>query len=87
MQDISEATEEVNDGTNAKVGDSARTELPMLRTHLRLARKAIAANPKGLGPRNAKSRRAARWPAGTSALRCQLGKLWWLLSGAPDGGA
>lgn len=47
VQDISEATDEVNDGTNSKVRDDARTELPTLREHLKLAREALAANPKG----------------------------------------
>ena len=44
VQDISEATDEVNDGTNAKVRDDARTELPMLHVHLKLAREALVAN-------------------------------------------
>jgi putative membrane protein len=47
IQDISEATDEVNDGTNSQIRDDARTELPMLRLHLKLAREALAANPKG----------------------------------------
>lgn len=45
LQDIQEATDEVEDGTNSKVRDSARTELPTLRVHLALARGALRANP------------------------------------------
>jgi hypothetical protein len=33
-------------GTNSKVRDDARTELPMLRTHLKLSRATLAASPK-----------------------------------------
>ena len=47
VQDIQETTDEINDGTNAKIRDDARTELPMLQLHLSLARAALAANPKG----------------------------------------
>jgi len=46
VQDIQETTDEVNDGTNSKVRDDARTELPTLREHLTLARAALAANPE-----------------------------------------
>lgn len=44
VQDISETTDEINDGTNAKIRADARTELPVLREHLKLAREALAAN-------------------------------------------
>jgi predicted outer membrane protein len=47
LQDISESTDEVDNGTNSQIRDDARTELPMLRLHLKLAREALAANPKG----------------------------------------
>ena len=43
VQDIDETGTEVSDGTNSKVRGDARTELPMLKMHLRLARKALAA--------------------------------------------
>ena len=46
IQDIQEASDEVNDGTNKQIRGDAVTELPTLRIHLRLARKALAANPK-----------------------------------------
>jgi putative membrane protein len=46
LQDISEAGSEVSTGTNSKIKDDAKTELPMLRKHLRLARAALAANAK-----------------------------------------
>ena len=46
VQDIQETTDEINDGTNAKIRDDARTELPMLQLHLKLARAAFAANPQ-----------------------------------------
>ena len=45
VQDIQETTDEINDGTNSKIRDDARTELPMLQLHLKLARAALAANP------------------------------------------
>lgn len=44
LQDIDETGTEVSTGTNSKVRDDARTELPMLRKHLRLARAALAAS-------------------------------------------
>ncbi len=44
IQDIDETSTEVSNGTNSKVRDDARTELPMLRKHLRLARAALAAS-------------------------------------------
>jgi putative membrane protein len=42
VQDISEATDEVTDGSNAEVRKDARDEIPVLRKHLRLARQALA---------------------------------------------
>jgi putative membrane protein len=45
VQDISEASDEVNDGTNKQIRDDAAKEIPTLRIHLRLARKALSANP------------------------------------------
>jgi putative membrane protein len=45
VQDIQETTDEIQDGTNADVVKDARTELPMLRMHLRLARQSLTANP------------------------------------------
>jgi putative membrane protein len=47
VQDIQEASDEVNDGTNKQIRDDAAKELPTLRIHLRLARLALAANRKG----------------------------------------
>lgn len=47
IQDIQETSDEVSDGTNTKVRDTARMELPMLHEHLKLARAALAASPKG----------------------------------------
>jgi putative membrane protein len=44
VQDIQEATDEVQDGTNSEVVDSAKTEIPMLKTHLALARAALKAS-------------------------------------------
>jgi putative membrane protein len=46
VQDISETTDEVNDGTNKQIRDDAVKELPTLRIHLRLAQQALAASPK-----------------------------------------
>jgi putative membrane protein len=43
VQDISETTDETRDGTSAKVIGDARTELPVLRRHLQLARAAVRA--------------------------------------------
>jgi putative membrane protein len=40
MQDIQEAGEERNNGTNSRVRSAARKEIPVLRKHLRLARRA-----------------------------------------------
>ncbi|MBV9941775.1 MAG: DUF4142 domain-containing protein [Solirubrobacterales bacterium] len=45
VQDIQETTDEINDGTNPKIRDNARTDLPVLQLHLRLARAALAENP------------------------------------------
>ena len=45
VQDIQEASDEVKDGTNSQVRDSARKEIPTLRVHLALARGALRANP------------------------------------------
>ena len=44
VQDIQEASDEVKDGTNSDVRDSARTEIPTLRQHLALARAALKAS-------------------------------------------
>lgn len=44
VQDIDETTSEVQNGTNSQVRGDARTELPMLRMHLRMSRQAAAAN-------------------------------------------
>jgi putative membrane protein len=44
-QDIQESTDEVKDGTNSDVRRDAKTELPTLRKHLRLAEAALRANP------------------------------------------
>ena len=41
-QDISEATTEINNGTNSEVKQEAQTDLPVLRTHLALAQQALA---------------------------------------------
>lgn len=41
-QDISETTDEVNNGRNAEVRKDAKHELPMLHRHLNLARAALA---------------------------------------------
>lgn len=46
MQDIQETSDEVSDGSSAQVRKDARAELPVLRKHLRLARKALAASPR-----------------------------------------
>ncbi|HKO26579.1 MAG TPA: DUF4142 domain-containing protein [Solirubrobacteraceae bacterium] len=43
LQDIDETGTEAATGTNSQVRDDARTELPMLREHLKLARHAFAA--------------------------------------------
>ena len=43
LQDIDETTSEINDGTNTQIRDDAKTELPMLKLHLKLAREAFAA--------------------------------------------
>jgi putative membrane protein len=42
-QDITEAKAEVKQGTNREVRGNARTELPTLKTHLKLSRAALAA--------------------------------------------
>jgi putative membrane protein len=44
-QDISETSDEVSKGSNASIRQSARKELPTLRTHLKLARAALTASP------------------------------------------
>jgi putative membrane protein len=44
-QDISEASDEVSKGANAAIRQSARKELPTLRTHLKLSRAALKASP------------------------------------------
>jgi putative membrane protein len=43
IQDIDETATEVSTGTNPKIRDDAKSELPMLRKHLKLARQAFAA--------------------------------------------
>jgi predicted outer membrane protein len=43
LQDIEETSNEVSEGTNSQVRDDAKTELPMLRMHLKLSRQAFAA--------------------------------------------
>ncbi|MBV8953414.1 MAG: DUF4142 domain-containing protein [Solirubrobacterales bacterium] len=45
LQDIDETTSEIQDGSNGAVRAEAKTDLPMLRTHLKLARIAAAASP------------------------------------------
>jgi putative membrane protein len=44
LQDIDETSSEISEGTNSQIRDDAKTELPMLRKHLRLARAAFAAS-------------------------------------------
>jgi putative membrane protein len=46
LQDIDETATEVTNGTNSQVRDDAKTELPVLKAHLRLARAALAASSK-----------------------------------------
>jgi putative membrane protein len=46
LQDIDETGTEVSNGTNSEIRKDARTELPMLRMHLRMARVAMAASAK-----------------------------------------
>jgi putative membrane protein len=46
LQDIDETGTEISDGTNSQIRDDARTELPMLREHLKLSRQALAASAK-----------------------------------------
>jgi predicted outer membrane protein len=46
LQDINETSSEVSDGSNSQIRGDARTGLPMLRTHLRMARAAFAASAK-----------------------------------------
>jgi putative membrane protein len=43
LQDIDETSSEISEGTNSQIRDDAKTELPMLREHLKLARRAFAA--------------------------------------------
>jgi putative membrane protein len=43
LQDIQETSDEISNGTNSQIRDDAKTELPMLKMHLRLARHAFAA--------------------------------------------
>jgi putative membrane protein len=45
LQDIAEATAESAEGTNPEVRAAAKQELPLLKEHLALARKAQAASP------------------------------------------
>lgn len=44
LQDIDETSTEISNGTNSQIRDDAKTELPMLRKHLRLARAALRAS-------------------------------------------
>jgi predicted outer membrane protein len=44
LQDIDETSSEISQGTNSQVRDDAKTELPMLKMHLRLSRRAFAAS-------------------------------------------
>jgi putative membrane protein len=44
LQDIDETSSEISEGTNSQIRDDARTELPMLKKHLRLARAALRAS-------------------------------------------
>jgi putative membrane protein len=44
LQDIDETSSEISEGTNPQIRDDAKTELPMLRKHLRLARAALSAS-------------------------------------------
>jgi putative membrane protein len=46
LQDIDETATEIANGTNSQIRGDAKTELPMLKTHLRLARAALAASGK-----------------------------------------
>jgi putative membrane protein len=46
LQDIDETGTEITNGTNSQIRDDAKTELPMLKTHLRLSRAALAASSK-----------------------------------------
>jgi putative membrane protein len=46
-QDLFEAKQEVENGSNRQVVASAREEIPMLRKHLTLARRALKASPNG----------------------------------------
>ena len=45
LEDIDLTTDEIRDGTNDKVIDDAKTNLPVLQVHLELARQALADNP------------------------------------------
>jgi putative membrane protein len=45
LQDISEAKDEVQDGKLASVRKESKQEIPILRTHLKLAQQALKANP------------------------------------------
>jgi hypothetical protein len=42
-QDLQEAKDEADLGTNRRIGKEAKTEIPTLKEHLRLAREALAA--------------------------------------------
>jgi putative membrane protein len=44
VQDIQETTDEVKDGSNSDVRSDAKTEIPMLKMHLRLAEEAVNAS-------------------------------------------
>lgn len=46
VQDITEASDEVSKGSDPSIRQSARKELPTLRTHLKLSRAALAASPQ-----------------------------------------
>jgi putative membrane protein len=44
LQDIEETSNEISEGTNSQIRDDAKTELPMLKLHLKLSRQAFAAS-------------------------------------------
>ena len=46
-QDIEDSATEVRQGSNASVRRLARTDLPVLRTHLRLSKRALTASQGG----------------------------------------
>ena len=46
LQDIDETATEVSTGTNSQIRDDAKTELPMLKMHLKMSRAALRASSK-----------------------------------------